>query len=71
MTDVSMQELQIIINSFPNKSSVGYDGLSIKLLKLVYHIILKPLLLLIKKSFTSGCLPDLLKITRVVPLFKS
>ena len=70
-TDESMQELKNVINSIPNKSSAVFDGLSIKLLKLVYPILSKPLLLLINKSFTSGCYPDFLKIARVVPIFKS
>ena len=61
-----MQEL----HSFPSKSSAGFDGLSIKLLKLVYSIESKPLLLFINKLFTSVCFPDLLKNTRVVPIFK-
>ena len=71
MTNASMQELRNVIHSFPNKSSAGFDGLSIKLLKLVYLIISKPLLLLKNKSFTSGFFPDLLKIARVVSIFKS
>ena len=60
------------MNSFPiySKSSVEFDGLSLKLLKHFYPIISKSLFLLVNKLFTSGCFPDLLKIASVVLIFK-
>jgi hypothetical protein len=70
INDVSMQELQNAVNFLPSKTSAGFDGLSVKFLKLVFPYIAKPLLILINKSFKSGCFPNLLKIARVVPIFK-
>ena len=70
VTDVSMQDLQNVVNSLPSKNSAGFDGLSVKFLKIVFPFIAKSLLILINKSFTSGSFPNLLKIARVVPIFK-
>ena len=65
-----MQDLQNVVNSLPSKNSAGFDGLSVKFLKIVFPFIAKSLLILINKSFTSGSFPNLLKIARVVPIFK-
>jgi hypothetical protein len=60
-----------IIKSFPNKSSLDIDGLSLKLLKFVRNEISTPLAHIIDLSFTTGVFPTKLKTNRTVPIFKS
>jgi hypothetical protein len=52
------------------KSSCGVDGISMKILKILKHIIIKPLTLIINQSLTRGIFPDILKIGKVIPIFK-
>jgi hypothetical protein len=65
-----MQELSNCLNSFPSKTSSGFDGMSMKLLKLAFPYLANCLLSLINKSFKNGCFPDKLKIAKVIPIFK-
>lgn len=59
-----------IIDSLKSKSTSGHDGISNKVIKSVKHLISKPLSMLINESFSSSTFPDLLKLARVLPLFK-
>ena len=59
-----------VINSLPNKTSSGFDGLSNKNLKLLFPYISCVLLKITNKFFMSGVFPDVLKIARVLPLHK-
>ena len=49
-----------VVNSLPNKTSSGFDGLSTKNLKLIFPYIPCVLLQIINKSFMSGVFPDIL-----------
>ena len=46
------------------------DGISIKLLKRIKHIIVQPLTLIINQSLTFGIYPDKFKISKIIPLHK-
>ena len=59
-----------IINQLP-VTSAGYDNIPSKLLKLTIEHIKKPLYKIFNYSLSIGYFPDLLKIARVVPIFKS
>ena len=52
-------------------TAVGYDNISINLIKESIDIIISPLTCIINLSITSGIVPKQLKIARVIPLFKS
>ena len=68
MSEVSTVELQNVLNTVPNKMSSSFDGLSMKILKLIFpHI---AIVLIINKSFMLGTFPNMLKVARVVPVFK-
>jgi hypothetical protein len=58
------------IKSLKSKTSCGFDNLSVKLLKLVAPPLAVPLSRVINHSLNIGIFPDLLKIAKVVPLFK-
>ena len=51
-------------------SSPGYDDIHSKVIKIVSTFISKPLSNIINLSFSSGIVPDKLKIGRVVPVYK-
>ena len=53
------------------KSSNDPHGLSIEILKQVIPNIVKPLTYICNKSFLEGCFPDSMKISRIVPIFKT
>ena len=60
-----------IINSFKNKTTSNTSIIPIQILKSISHIIDLPLSIIINKSFISGIFPDNLKLSRVIPIFKS
>ena len=64
-------EINDIIYSLKNKTSVGYDNISIILLKHISKPISKYMSDLINLSFLTGTFPDKLKIAKVKPLHKS
>ena len=60
-----------LVDKISPKTSKGPDGLSNLLLKQLISVIKCPLMVVINKSLSTGVFPDLLKIARVIPLFKS
>ncbi len=44
--------------------------MSVKLLKAIKSVLIKPLTVIIKQMFKTGIFPDMLKIARVIPLYK-
>ena len=63
-------EIVEIINSFKNKGS-DLSTVPPFIYKLIADIISVPLSNLINESFEQGIFPDILKVARVIPLFKS
>ena len=63
-------EIMKIIDIFLPKTSSGEDGLSMKLLKRIKHIIVDSLTLIINQSLNTGIFPENLKLAKVLPLFK-
>lgn len=71
LTPVSPIEVQTIIKSLKSKKSTGRDNLNTLLIKQLGSEISYPLSLIINKSFAEGIFPDLLKIAKVIPIYKS
>ena len=71
LSSITRNKLINIINYLPNKHSCGYDKLNAIHIKAVALHIAPPLLKIINKSFDNGVFPNILKITRVIPIFKS
>jgi len=61
--------LKLMLN-FKPKTSRGIDGISMKLLKCVSDIIVKPITFLVNQAITSGTFPNKLKIAKVMPVYK-
>jgi len=65
------QEVIKATNELANKTSAGYDNISVNLIKKIIRHIAEPLSALINKSFEYDIVLDQLKIARVCPIFKS
>ena len=60
-----------IYSSLKSKHSCGHDNVSPSFLKQISHEISYPISILINKSIESGEVPDVMKIAKVVPIYKS
>ena len=58
------------INDLKNKTSSGFDGISLSLLKYISAPLLEPLTLIINQSLTTGIFPHKLKIAKIIPIYK-
>ena len=67
---VTPDEIVKIINSFPNNKSPGTDNINSKILKEISDITATPLMYIFNLSFSSGTVPNLLKIAKVIPAYK-
>ena len=59
-----------IIDGLKPKSITGVDNISNKLLKSAKTFIVAPLTIIINQMFQVGKFPDLLKISKVLPIYK-
>ena len=64
-------EIKRLINSLPNKTSSGHNDISNKLLKEICEPLLPALEYIVNESLKLGVFPTVMKLTKVVPLFKS
>ena len=67
---IHSDEITRIIANFPNKKSPGLDGFTPKLLKEVGNDVVHPLTYIFNLSFSKGVVPDYLKQSKVIPLYK-
>ena len=68
--DISKDEITKIIRSLDPNKAHGYDGISIRMLKLCASSISKPLFLLFKHSLENDCFPNEWKKANIVPIHK-
>ena len=67
---VTSDEIIRIIHKFPNNKAHGKDSINSKILKEISDVIADPLAYLFNLSFSTGIVPDLLKIAKVIPIYK-
>ncbi len=68
--EVNTELVSKIIGELKPKTSCGFDGFSMKLIKLIELQIVGPVTSIINQMLNTGIFPDDLKIAKVVPLFK-
>jgi hypothetical protein len=66
----SVPEVKKVIMSLKNKTSVGWDEVPIKLIKLTVDSISYPLCKIINQCFDEGIFPNQFKYAEIKPLFK-
>ena len=66
MLQIEDFEVVNVINSL-NNCSPGWDGIPSRLVKRVLNSYIKPITLLINKSFRDGIFQDELKLAKVIP----
>ena len=65
------KEISELIKTLKNSKSLGPNSISTNILKEIHEAISIPLSTLINKSFTTGAFPNMCKIAKVIPSFKS
>lgn len=70
-TPTTPNEIISVVNPMLSKSSYGIDEIPLKTMKLVINQIALPLSKIINCSFTTGIFPNLLKIAKICPVYKS
>ena len=68
---VDEREIISTINLLPIKKSVEHDNIPVTCIKLVVKIIASFLIEVINESFELGKFPNILKIAKVIPIYKS
>ena len=63
-------EIRAIVDKFDNKSSFGVDNIPVSVMKSVIDVIAEPISALVNCSFSTGVVPDPLKIAKVCPVHK-
>ena len=71
ITPSDTEEIRQILGKLKCKNSSGHDELSCRLLKAIGESIAEPLCKLVNKSICEGTFPDILKIAKVIPMYKS
>jgi len=67
----SAKELKTITKGFKDGKAPGADNIPISITKKTLDLISDPLLSIINLSLSSGVFPDRLKISKIIPIFKS
>ena len=68
---VTESEIIEITKEFHSGKAAGYDNIPMSIIQETITIIARPLSHIINLTFLSGTVPDQLKISRVIPLFKT
>jgi len=70
LKNTTMHETGKIIHSLKSKDSSGYDGISLRILKITAPCVLSPLTFIFNKSLLTGIFPERLKFLEVKPIHK-
>ena len=70
LSPVTETEINKIVKALKD-SATGHDDISAQFLKLSLNFIVNPLTHICNMSLTEGVFPDSLKVTNVIPLYKS
>ena len=68
---LTLTEIHETIEQLKSKNTLDSDGLSSNLIKKIALTVSKPLCYIFSKSLSDGVVPSQLKISKIIPLFKS
>ena len=68
--DFNEGELLQIIRALNINKAHGHDDISIRMIKICYKSLLKPLIVLFRNSIKSSCYPDIWKKSNIIPVHK-
>ena len=71
LEDTNTNEVISVIRNLISKKSCGLDGIYTVMLKYIAEAVASPLTCIINKSFHNGIVLSALKLSRVIPVFKS
>ena len=71
LSPTDIKEVIATALAIKSKSSTGFDGISNFLTKNIIHSIAEPLTHIYNLSFSTGTIPDLYKIAKIIPIYKS
>jgi len=70
LSPVTETEMEQVIKSLKNSSSAGFDDIQMFLVKQCLCYFIKPLVHIYNVSFQTGIFPDMMKLAKIIPLFK-
>ncbi len=68
--DIEEATVNQIINNLAPKTSLGFDGISTKLVKTIKDALIKPITIIINQMLNTGIFPEKLKIAKITPIHK-
>ncbi len=68
--DIDKEHVMKIIDNMKSKTSCGFDGISMKIVKSIKNVLVETLTIIINQMLHTGIFLDLLKIAKVTPIFK-
>jgi len=71
LSETTHTEILNIVNALNEKKSVGYDGIPVKVIKLLFECKPGHFENFINLSFKEGVFPEDLKIARITPIYKT
>ncbi|XP_065663007.1 uncharacterized protein LOC136085613 [Hydra vulgaris] len=69
--DLTLKEFETAFSSIKNKNSSGFDGIPSNILISNKKSISRPLFYIVKLSLGQGIFPDVLKLAKVIPVYKN
>ena len=70
LNPITENELEFELKNMKSNKSCGYDGISTNIVKLIAKEISKPLTHIFNLTFSTGIIPDNLKVALITPIFK-
>ncbi len=68
--DIDKGHVMKLIDNMKSKTSCGFDGISMKIVKSIKNVLVELLTIIINQMLHTGILSDLLKNAKVTPIFK-
>lgn len=70
LNGVCQSDVLEAVYQFKSKKSTDCHGIDMSLIKDVIHCIVEPLTYICNKSFSTGIVPDQMKMAKVIPIYK-